>query len=69
MWRCANDLFAYCYKEPDWKEPPQSLELRGGPPGEVQPFQCGGTCVNNPETCSYHLTLTELLAIKKGDLE
>lgn len=61
MWRCVNDVFGYCHKEPDWVKKPDKLFDRSAPPGYRDVYSAGGTCINDPKTCSYYMTLTQAL--------
>ena len=61
LWRCANDLFGYCYKEPDWKETPQTRStILGGAPVQDSAL-AGGRCINNPRTCSFYLSFNQVI--------
>lgn len=53
MYRCANDLFAYCCGKPEWGKPPESLG--------VDKYPGGGHCKLNPESCGRHQTLRQQL--------
>jgi len=53
MWRCANDMFAYCSGEPELSEEYSSYGL-----GHTV---IGGSCKLDPKTCGKFQTLTEQL--------
>jgi len=53
MWRCGNDLFAYCSGEPEWKK--KYLEYEGGQ------ILAGGSCKLDPKTCGKFQTFAEQL--------
>lgn len=60
-YRCANDLFGYCDREPEWETSPIQHTLKGEPT-----FISIGTCKLDPETCGRyipsHILDAEILA-------
>lgn len=52
-YRCANDLFNYCSRKPEWGKPPKELGV-GKYPG-------GGHCRLDPKTCGKHQAINQQL--------
>lgn len=60
MWRCVNDFFGYCSKEPDWETLPQKVVLKRSSLNDMPIYMLGGVCKNDPKTCPNYLTQTQV---------
>lgn len=60
MWRCVNDFFGYCSKEPDWGKLPMPAYAGDGTKPVDTGSVIGGICKNDPKTCPFYLTHTQV---------
>lgn len=65
-WRCVNDPTGYCYKEPNWEQVEEervTIDLAGKTHRQTVTFN---RCKNNPKTCSYYQTFTQVCSLQKN---
>jgi len=63
MWRCVNDIFSYCSKEPVWAVKPSEAVYERGSPDGIPTFLAGGQCQNSPNSCQYRRSLSDCIKL------
>ena len=68
-WKCINDIFGYCAKEPTGASEAKTLERETTISGIKQIVTVGiggATCTKDPASCKQYRTFTQVCSAKAG---